>query len=100
LGGVRGVVTLKEVEEEVAGKAYDGRLMRRLLTYMRPYKLGIAASLVFLLINSLLQVAGPLLMKLTIDKYLLPTGKNLHSPLDPISRPIPGPAWRKSRPST
>jgi ATP-binding cassette subfamily B multidrug efflux pump len=71
------------VEEEVSGKAYDSRLMRRLLTYMRPYKLGIAASLVFLLIDALLQVSGPLLMKLTIDKYLLPTSKDLQSPLDP-----------------
>jgi ATP-binding cassette subfamily B protein len=50
---------------------------------MRPYKLGIAVSLVFLLIDSLLQVSGPLLMKLTIDKYLLPIRKDLHSPLDP-----------------
>ena len=26
-----------EVEEEVLGKAYDGRLMRRLMGYMRPH---------------------------------------------------------------
>jgi ATP-binding cassette subfamily B protein len=26
-------------DDEVIGKVYDGRLMRRLLTYLRPYKL-------------------------------------------------------------
>ena len=31
-------------DDEVAGKAYDGRLMRRLLTYLRPYKLQTAFS--------------------------------------------------------
>ena len=32
-------------EEEVLGKAYDGRLMRRLLTYLRPYKWYVAVAL-------------------------------------------------------
>ncbi|MGH9633139.1 MAG: hypothetical protein ACRD7E_32955, partial [Bryobacteraceae bacterium] len=39
-------VKLERVEEEVVGKAYDSRLMRRLLTYMRPYKRTVAVSLV------------------------------------------------------
>ncbi|HUS08050.1 MAG TPA: ABC transporter ATP-binding protein, partial [Bryobacteraceae bacterium] len=70
------------MEEDVAGKAYDSRLMKRLLVYLRPYRLGISAALVFLLANSVLQVAGPLLMKLTIDRYLLPVPKPMHTPLD------------------
>jgi ATP-binding cassette, subfamily B, multidrug efflux pump len=61
------------VEEEVSGKAYDGRLMRRLLGYMRPYRGKIAVSLVCLLAYSLLQVCGPLLTKLAVDRYLEPT---------------------------
>jgi ATP-binding cassette subfamily B protein len=60
------------VEEEVLGKAYDRRLMRRLLGYMRPYTGLIAVSLLFLVLQSLLQVAGPLLTKLVIDRYLDP----------------------------
>ena len=32
-------------EEEVLGKAYDGRLMRRLLTYLRPYKWHVVVAL-------------------------------------------------------
>jgi ATP-binding cassette, subfamily B, multidrug efflux pump len=61
------------VEEEVTGKAYDGRLMRRLLGYLRPYGGKIGLSLVCLLGYSLLQVCGPLLTKLAVDRYLEPT---------------------------
>ena len=60
------------MEEEVVGKVYDGRLMRRLLVYMYPYKWAVVVSLAFLLVNSVLQVAGPLLMKVAIDRYLAP----------------------------
>jgi ATP-binding cassette, subfamily B, multidrug efflux pump len=63
------------VEEEVLGKAYDGRLMRRLLGYMRPYRTLVAISLAFLAGQSLLQGLGPLLTKIAVDKYLAPTGK-------------------------
>ena len=71
------------MEEEVLGKAYDARLMRRLLSYMRPYKAVVAFSLVFLLLNSLLQVAGPLLTKIAVDKYLAPSSIAGPNPLDP-----------------
>ncbi|HSU33346.1 MAG TPA: ABC transporter ATP-binding protein [Bryobacteraceae bacterium] len=69
------------MEEEVLGKAYDGRLMKRLLTYMRPYKAIVAASLILLLVDSLLQIIGPLLTKLAVDRYLVPNG-NAHTVLD------------------
>jgi ATP-binding cassette subfamily B protein len=72
------------VEEEVLGKAYDARLMRRLLTYVRPYKAAVACSLVLLLFNALLQVVGPLLTALAIDRYLAPSGKVSHTVLDPF----------------
>ncbi len=71
------------MEEEVLGKAYDGRLMRRLLTYMRPYKAVVAASLVLLLVDSLLQIIGPLLTKLAVDRYLVPVAHPAHTFLDP-----------------
>ena len=58
------------MEEEVLGKAYDGRLMRRLLGYMAPYRRQVLLSLVFLFAYSTLQVCGPLLTKLAIDRYL------------------------------
>jgi ATP-binding cassette, subfamily B, multidrug efflux pump len=69
------------LEEEVLGKAYDARLMRRLLTYMRPYWTIVGASLALLLVDSLLQIIGPLLTKLAVDRYLAPTG---HSEVFPF----------------
>ena len=71
------------MEEEVLGKAYDGRLMRRLLAYIRPYKFEVLIALVFLFVNAGLQVVGPLLTKLAIDRYLVPAGQPLRTPLDP-----------------
>jgi len=72
------------VEEEVLGKAYDARLMRRLLTYIRPYKSAVSFSLVLLLFNAILQVVGPLLTALAVDRYLAPSGKVTHTVLDPF----------------
>ena len=46
--------------------------MRRLLGYMRPYRLTVGISVAFLLGNSLVQIMGPLLTKLAIDRYLQP----------------------------
>src|SRR5260370_15955087 len=58
--------------------------MRRLLGYLWPYRALIAGALVFLIVNSILQVAGPLLTKIAIDRYLAPNPANLHTPIDPL----------------
>lgn len=76
-GWPRNPVRLEGVEEEVLGKAYDGRLMRRLLGYMRPYRMRIAISLVFLLAQSALQVLGPLLTRTAVDRYIAPAAGQL-----------------------
>jgi ATP-binding cassette, subfamily B, multidrug efflux pump len=70
------------VEEEVLGKAYDSRLMRRLLTYMRPYKTTVGISLILLFGTSVTQIIGPLITKMVIDRYLVPTGISFHTPFD------------------
>ena len=57
-------------EEEVLGKAYDATLMRRLLGYLRPYKLNASLALAAIIANSMLQLAQPYLMKLAIDRYI------------------------------
>ncbi|MFL5560370.1 MAG: ABC transporter ATP-binding protein [Gemmatimonadaceae bacterium] len=54
-------------EEDVLGKAYDGRLMRRLLTYVRPYRPLVAGALFFLFTEGALQLVGPLLTRRVID---------------------------------
>jgi ATP-binding cassette subfamily B protein len=78
-------------EEEVLGKAYDGRLMRRLLTYLRPYKWYVFVALVSIVLKSALDVLGPYLTKIAIDKYLA-KAPNAHSWIgDKLSsRPLTG----------
>jgi len=61
-------------EEEIIGKAYDGRLMRRLLGYLRPYKWHVVVALASIVLKSIADVLGPFLTKIAIDKYLAKTG--------------------------
>jgi ATP-binding cassette, subfamily B, multidrug efflux pump len=60
-------------EDDVAGKAYDGRLMRRLLTYLRPYKLQTGISAVATILKSATDSAGPLLVMIAVDTYMSTT---------------------------
>ena len=57
-------------EEEALGKAYDSRLMRRLMAYLRPYWLSVVVALAAIVAGSLLQLAQPYLTKLAIDQYI------------------------------
>src|SRR5690242_2529948 len=57
-------------EEEVLGKAYDSRLMKRLLGYLRPYKWQVALALGAIILKAGADVVGPYLTKTAIDKYL------------------------------
>ena len=62
--------TPKQQEEDAAGKAYDHRLMRRLLTYLRPYRLVFFSSLVAIAVKAFLDVLGPYLSKVAVDLYM------------------------------
>jgi ATP-binding cassette subfamily B protein len=64
--------------------------MRRLLGYMRPYRKLVAISLLFLLATSVLQVLGPLLTKIAVDRYIQPDPHRVATFLDPI---LPADAW-------
>ena len=57
-------------EEDVVGKAYDARLMRRLAVYARPYGWLVAAALCCLLVDGLMQLVGPLMTQRVIDVAL------------------------------
>ena len=57
-------------EEEVLGKAYDARLMRRLLGYLRPYHTQVAFAVAAIIGHSLLELAPPYLTKVVIDEYI------------------------------
>jgi ATP-binding cassette subfamily B protein len=60
-------------EEEILGKAYDSRLMARLLKYLRPYGWQVAIALVSIVLKSFADVLGPYLTKVAIDRYLVPS---------------------------
>jgi len=57
-------------EDELSGKAYDSMLMKRLLSYAKPYKKLMFLGISLTLIASFLQLAGPILTKKAIDDYI------------------------------
>src|SRR6266699_797644 len=77
-------------EEEVLGKAYDSRLMKRLLTYMRPYRWRGTVAVVSIALKAIADVIGPLMTLLAMDKYLAPT----HEPFPLLDR------WLSQKPLT
>ncbi len=54
-------------EEDKLGKAYDARLMRRLLAYIRPYRGKVVIAVGMLVLASGLELVGPWLTKVAID---------------------------------
>jgi len=57
-------------DDDIIGKAYDARLMRRLLGYLRPHWRSVLLGLVVIVATSLLQLVQPWLTKLAIDDYI------------------------------
>ena len=57
-------------DDDVLGKAYDARLMRRLLGYLWPHRGYVALALAAIVAHSLVQLAPPYLTKLVIDAYI------------------------------
>jgi ATP-binding cassette subfamily B protein len=57
-------------DDEILGKAYDARLMRRLLRYLRPYWRAVIVSLLAILSHAALQLVPPWLTLQVIDVYI------------------------------
>ncbi|HEX4156772.1 MAG TPA: ABC transporter ATP-binding protein [Acidobacteriaceae bacterium] len=62
------------MDDDVVGKAYDSRLMRRLGRYLTPYKLAASVSAVAILLKSVSDVSGPYFVKVAVDTYFAPSG--------------------------
>lgn len=76
------------IDDDVVGKVYDSRLMRRLFRYLSPYKLQAVVSAIAIFFKSGSDVFGPYLVKVAVDTYLAPTpGK--HSWLSRHLSPVP-----------
>lgn len=61
-------------DDEILGKAYDSRLMRRFVKYILPYKWPVFVSFFFLLLNRALMLAFPLFLKYVIDTFITSPG--------------------------
>ncbi len=57
-------------DEDVIGQAYDARLMRRLLGYLRRYRVSVFVAFVAIVSQAALQLAQPYLIKLAIDEHI------------------------------
>jgi len=57
-------------EDEVLGKAFDAQLMRRLIRFLRPYKLLFAACILLTLVVAGIQLAIPFITKTAIDSFM------------------------------
>jgi ATP-binding cassette subfamily B multidrug efflux pump len=60
-------------DDDVVGKAYDGRLMRRLFRYLSPYKLQVCISAVAIVLKAGSDVLGPYFLFVAVDTYFAPT---------------------------
>lgn len=57
-------------EEEALGRAYDARLMRRLLGYLRPYRTRVFGAIAVLLAGAAVELTGPLLTRIVLDRAI------------------------------
>jgi ATP-binding cassette subfamily B protein len=76
--------------DDVVGKVYDARLMRRLVRYLTPYKLQVAISAVCIVIKAASDVSGPYFVLVAVDTYFDPSsGKHgwlsRHLSTDPLT---------------
>lgn len=58
-------------EEEALGKAYDSRLFRRLLSYLRPYRWYVATAIPLITITSVIELIGLNITMIAVDLYLI-----------------------------
>jgi ATP-binding cassette subfamily B protein len=57
-------------DDDILGKAYDAALMRRLLTYLRPYWRNVAMAFAAIVVGTGAALAQPYLIKVAIDDHI------------------------------
>ena len=70
LGDLVDLMNSVSTDDEVLGKAYDARLMRRLLQYLRPYWRQVALAFVTIIVSAVASLIQPYLIKVAIDRYI------------------------------
>lgn len=59
------------VEDEILGKAYDSKLMKRLLGFVKPYKKYVVLAIIMNVVVAALGPLRPYLIKIAIDDYIV-----------------------------
>jgi ATP-binding cassette, subfamily B, multidrug efflux pump len=57
-------------EEEILGKAYDSKLMKRLLRFLKPYQFKVILAILLLMGSAAANLIGPYLVKVAIDQHI------------------------------
>ncbi len=61
-----------ERQEEEGAKAFDPRLARRLMKYLRPYRVRATVSVLLVILSSILEILGPAIIAVAIDLFVKP----------------------------
>ncbi|HEX6540864.1 MAG TPA: ABC transporter ATP-binding protein [Ktedonobacterales bacterium] len=69
-------------EDEILGKAYDARLVRRLWTFLLPYRYTFLFTLALIFLASGVDLLAPFITQLAIDRYIVPQGATGLSAVD------------------
>ena len=74
--------------DEPIGKLYDGRMLRRLAVYLKPYKTSVAFTLLLVALHGLFDSLGPLLTRYAVDRYFT------HAPIAALPFALPSDPYR------
>jgi ATP-binding cassette, subfamily B, multidrug efflux pump len=69
---MRAVVGSTRIEEEIFGRAFDGRVVRRIWHFVAPYRARVWLAIAAVLVFTLSQLAIPLLIRFAIDEGMAP----------------------------
>ena len=58
-------------DDEILGKAYDSKLMKRLLGFVKPYKKYVVIAIIMNIVVAALGPLRPYLIKIAIDDYII-----------------------------
>jgi ABC-type multidrug transport system fused ATPase/permease subunit len=78
-------------EEEALGKAYDVRLLRRLLPYVAPYRRQVAATILFVVPLLVFELLPAWIVKTGLDHVIVPAAGGTPPPGEPLAGFLRGP---------
>ncbi|MGH2449840.1 MAG: ABC transporter ATP-binding protein [Candidatus Limnocylindria bacterium] len=76
-------------EDEILGKAYDARLLRRLLSYLKPYRHLVVLAIALLVFLSAAEIAPPIIAKFIIDNAVAPVVQGQVEPAAGLAQLLP-----------